>query len=105
RGVALRLAQRRAEALASAETRTLKRALYGEKATAIPAEKPMKKSHLLTVALGVVLSGASALSQSQPPTQGPAVDGSPAWFLQGSFPDPTGRTIADAGGHAPRTPP
>jgi len=59
----------------------------------------MKQSHLVTVALGVVLSGASALSQSQPPTQGPAVDGSPAWFLQGSFPDPTGRTIVDAGGH------
>ncbi len=59
----------------------------------------MKQSHLVTVALGVVLSGASALSQSQPPTQGPAVDGSPAWFLQGSFPDPTGRTIVDSGGH------
>ena len=59
----------------------------------------MKQSHLVAVALGVVLSGASALSQSQPPTQGPAVDGAPAWFLQGSFPDPTGRTIVDASGH------
>ena len=59
----------------------------------------MKQSHLVAVALGVVLSGASALSQSQPSTQGPAVDGSPAWFLQGSFPDPTGRTIVDASGH------
>ena len=38
------------------------------------------------------------LSQSQPPTQDAAVDGSPAWFLQGSFPDPTGRTIVDASG-------
>jgi len=31
--------------------------------------------------------------------EGPAVDGSPAWFVQGSFPDPTGRTIVDASGH------
>jgi DNA-binding beta-propeller fold protein YncE len=51
------------------------------------------------VAVGVMLSGVSALSQSQPPTQGAASDGSPAWFLLGSFPDPTGRTIVDASGH------
>ena len=50
------------------------------------------------VAVGVMLSGVSALSQSRPPTQGAASDGSPAWFLQGSFPDPTGRTIVDANG-------
>ena len=37
-------------------------------------------------------------SQTQPPT-GPAVDGSPAWFLQGSFPDPGGRTLVDADGN------
>lgn len=49
-------------------------------------------------ALGVVLSGTLGLSQSQPSTQGPAVDGSPAWFLQGSFPDPGGRTIVEPGG-------
>lgn len=58
------------------------------------------------VALGVMLSGTTGLSQSQPPTEGPAVDGSPAWFLQGSFPDPTGRTIVAPGGHVtvpPRT--
>jgi len=41
---------------------------------------------------------AIALSQSKPATQGTAVDGSPAWFLQASFPDPTGRTIVDANG-------
>src|SRR5262245_17628735 len=50
------------------------------------------------VVLGVMLSAVTVLSQSQPPTQGPAVDGSPAWFLQGSFPDPTGRTIVEPGG-------
>jgi len=50
------------------------------------------------VAVGVMLSGISALSQSQPMTRGAASDGSPAWFLQGSFPDPTGRTIVDANG-------
>ena len=49
--------------------------------------------------LGVILSSAPTRSQTQVPTQGPAVDGSPAWFLQGSFPDPTGRTIVDASGH------
>src|SRR5206468_270070 len=46
------------------------------------------------------------ISQSQPPTEGPASGRSPAWFLQGSFPDPTGRTIVDSGGHVtvpPRT--
>jgi len=58
----------------------------------------MKQTHLVAVCLSVVLSGASALSQSEPATQRPAVDGSPAWFLQGSFPDPTGRIIVDAVG-------
>ena len=55
-------------------------------------------SGLALVALGVVLSGTLGFSQSQPPTKGPAVDGSPAWFLQGSFPDPGGRTIVEPGG-------
>src|SRR6185436_17630727 len=50
------------------------------------------------VVLGVMLSGVATRSQSQPAPQGAAVDGSPAWFLQGSFPDPTGRTIVDAEG-------
>jgi hypothetical protein len=40
----------------------------------------------------------TALSQSPAAIQGPPVDGSPGWFLQGSFPDPTGRTIVDADG-------
>src|SRR5213080_4032548 len=51
------------------------------------------------VAFGVTLGGTLAVSQSQPPTQGPAVGETPAWFLQGSFPDPTGRTIVDPTGH------
>ena len=46
----------------------------------------------------VVLSGTLAFSQSQSPTQGPAVGSTPAWFLQGSFPDPGGRTIVESGG-------
>jgi DNA-binding beta-propeller fold protein YncE len=61
----------------------------------------MKPRHIAAVAaaaLGVMLSSVSTRSQTQPPMQGPAVDGSPAWFFQGSFPDPTGRTIVDAEG-------
>src|SRR6187401_2302580 len=52
----------------------------------------------VAIVLGVVLSGARVLTQSHPATEGSAVDGSPAWFLQGSFPDPTGRTIVDPSG-------
>ncbi len=50
------------------------------------------------LALGLILTGTPAFSQSQRPTEGPAHDGSPAWFLQGSFPDPGGRTIVDSDG-------
>src|SRR5262245_49320407 len=53
---------------------------------------------MLAAAAGVVLGGALALSQSRPPTEGPGADGSPAWFLQGSFVDPGGRTIVEPGG-------
>ena len=58
-----------------------------------------------TIALGVMLGGTVGYAQSQSPTQGPAVDGSPAWFLQGSFPDPTGRTIVDSSGRVTIAPP
>src|SRR6266699_56759 len=61
----------------------------------------MKGRHfagVATVALGFILAGTLAFSQSQPPTQGPAAGGTPAWFLQGSFPDPGGRTVVDPGG-------
>ena len=53
----------------------------------------------VVVALGMILTEVPGVSQSQPPTEGPAVGGSPAWFLQGLFPDPTGRTIVDASGN------
>jgi NHL repeat-containing protein len=61
--------------------------------------KPRHSAAGVVLALGMILGGVVASSQSQPATQGPAVDGSPAWFLQGSFPDPTGRTIVEANGH------
>ena len=54
---------------------------------------------VVALALGVILSATPAFSQTQPPTEGLAVDGSPAWFLQGSFPDPGGRTIVDSDGN------
>ena len=45
-----------------------------------------------------MLAASVAFSQSKPPIEGPAVGETPAWFLQGSFPDPTGRTIVEPGG-------
>ena len=53
---------------------------------------------LAAVAVGIVFTGTPALSQTQPPTQGAAVGNTPAWILQGSFPDPGGRTVVDPGG-------
>jgi hypothetical protein len=53
----------------------------------------------LLVALALIPPAIAGVRQSRPATQGPAADGSPAWFLQGSFPDPTGRTMVDPGGH------
>lgn len=57
-------------------------------------------------AFGALLLAAGALAQTAPPTRGPAEKGSPAWFLQGSFPDPGGNTVVDSDGHVtvpPRT--
>src|SRR5712692_11335913 len=54
---------------------------------------------VVALAIGMILSRTLGISESQPPTVGPAVGGTPAWFLQGSFPDPTGRTIVDPSGH------
>ena len=59
---------------------------------------------VVALALGVILSATPAFSQTQPPTEGLAVDGSPAWFLQGSFPDPGGRTIVDPDGNVTGVP-
>src|SRR6188474_2149435 len=44
------------------------------------------------------LATTSAFAQTQPQTRGPAEGGSPAWFLQGSFPDPGGNTVVDPDG-------
>src|SRR5262249_16450302 len=41
---------------------------------------------------GAILIVSEAFAQTQPPTHGPAENGSPGWFLQGSFPDPGGNT-------------
>src|SRR6186997_2169825 len=49
-------------------------------------------------AIGIIVGGTLLFSQTQPPIEGPAAGGSPAWFLQGSFPDPGGRTIVEPGG-------
>ena len=49
--------------------------------------------------LGILLGSHQLISQTQPPAEGRAADGSPAWSLRGSFPDPTGRTIVDPDGH------
>ena len=51
------------------------------------------------IALGAMFAATVVFSQTQPPTRGPAEGGSPAWFLQGSFPDPGGNTVVDADGH------
>lgn len=62
----------------------------------------MKRRHVVGVAavvLGLFLTTALGRSQSRPPTEGPAVAATPAWFLQGSFPDPGGRTTVDPSGH------
>lgn len=57
-------------------------------------------------AVGATLAAGSAFSQTamRAPatdyavTSGPAKDGTPAWSLRGSFPDPGGRTATEAGG-------
>ena len=48
--------------------------------------------------LAIALAAAAAAAQTVPPTQGPAASGQPAWFLQGSFPDPQGFTAVAPGG-------
>src|SRR5947207_12957710 len=68
----------------------------------------MNARNFAAVALALVtLSATAVLAQTQPPTHGPAEGGSPAWFLQGSFPDPGGNTAVDKDGRVtvlPRTP-
>ena len=52
----------------------------------------------IVVALGLILGGTAGRSQSRPPTEGAAVGATPGWFLQASFPDPTGRAVVEPGG-------
>src|SRR5436190_505316 len=52
----------------------------------------------VAAALTATLAATVAFSQTQPATRGPAENGSPAWFLQGSFPDPGGNTSVDVDG-------
>jgi DNA-binding beta-propeller fold protein YncE len=62
----------------------------------------MERRHVagvVALALGIILSAALGISGSQPPAEGPAVGETPAWFLQGSFADPTGRATVDSTGH------
>src|SRR5215510_7751197 len=58
------------------------------------SEPEMERCNLArfaAVALGcAILIVFEAFAQTQPPTHGPAENGSPAWFLRGSFPDPGG---------------
>jgi hypothetical protein len=59
----------------------------------------MNGRHYVAIAtLNATISAAVVIAQTQPPTRGPAENGSPAWFLQGSFPDPGGNTVVDADG-------
>jgi hypothetical protein len=53
---------------------------------------------IAAAALGMVLCGRPGFPQSQPATHGAAAGGSPAWFLQGSFTDPGGRTVVGPDG-------
>ena len=56
------------------------------------------RAGIAAMTMGLIVAEMPASSQTQLPTEGAAVDGSPAWFLQGSFPDPGGRTRVDASG-------
>ncbi len=65
---------------------------------------------IATAALLVFACATTSAAQSVPPVRGPAERGQPAWFLQGSFPDPTGYTATAPGGIVtvlprPATPP
>ena len=53
----------------------------------------------LIIGLGLLLPASGGVfAQATAPTSGPADNGTPAWFLKGSFPDPTGNTSVDAEG-------
>jgi sugar lactone lactonase YvrE len=59
-------------------------------------------------ALALTAAATAASAQVFAQTSGPAENGSPAWSLKGSFPDPTGNTSVEPGGRVtalPRRPP
>jgi sugar lactone lactonase YvrE len=61
----------------------------------------MKRFGLVGVgalALAFVVAAWDVSAQTAPATSGPAENGSPAWRLKGSFPDPGGRTATDVKG-------
>ena len=58
----------------------------------------MHLTKLGLLVVGLLLTGTSVFSQTQASIEGKAANGSPAWFLKGSFPDPGGRTIVDPQG-------
>jgi DNA-binding beta-propeller fold protein YncE len=53
---------------------------------------------IASATLGAILLVTGAFAQTVPPTKGPAEGTTPGWVLQGSFPDPGGRTSVDANG-------
>jgi hypothetical protein len=72
----------------------------------------MRQLALAGTAIMALVAGMATITfaQTVPPTRGPAAGGQPAWFLQGSFPDPTGFTATAPGGVVtvlprPTTPP
>lgn len=73
----------------------------------MPEYRTMRRMIVALLAAG---GTATALAQSVPPQRGPAENGQPAWFKQGSFPDPQGYTSTAPGGVVtvlprPATPP
>jgi hypothetical protein len=64
----------------------------------------IRNTATLVVATSLLFASLPAPSQTVAPTQGPAENGQPAWFLQGSYPDPTGYTLVDEGGKVTTTP-
>src|SRR5271169_6362345 len=61
----------------------------------------MNKSLARITATAIIqlFAATSVFAQSQAvPASGPAENGSPAWFLQGSFPDPEGSASVSADG-------
>src|SRR3989441_1642675 len=80
--------------------------LPDQKDTGRPKMNGRNFAGVAATAFAVILTATGAFAQTQPATHGPAAGGSPAWFLQGSFPDPGGNTIVDPDGRVtvpPRT--